>query len=59
MRDAGAAHPVDRRVFVELFPKVGDFARVNTDFLANEQRAVTLHNAVGNEPIRGEMRVCA
>ena len=40
---------------MQLFPEDGNFARV----LAHEQRAVTVHNAVGNEPVCGQMRVRA
>src|SRR5208337_5559054 len=59
MRDAGAAHPVDWWIFVQLLPDDCNFARISTEFLADEQRPVALYDAVGNEPVRGQVRVCA
>jgi len=44
---------------VQLFPEGGNLAWISTDFLADKQRAVTVHDAVGDEPVGGEMRVRA
>ncbi len=55
MSDARATHPIDFRLLVQFFPEEADFARV----LPDEQRAVAVHDAIHDEPVGRQVRVCA
>ena len=53
--DAGAAHPLQRRVARQFLPQTRDVSAVFT----NQERGMAGFNAAGDQVVAGQVRVCA